>query len=66
MKKLFMILATFILSIAIQATSFSYSYEGSSTRTIPFGSNSTSILLNFSYEGTQGLFIPKIVVAVDG
>ncbi|MBZ0180944.1 MAG: hypothetical protein K8F60_00670, partial [Melioribacteraceae bacterium] len=65
MKKLFMILATFILSIAIQATSFSYSYEGSSTRTVPFGSNSTSILLNFSYEGTQGLFRPKIIIAVD-
>ncbi|MBZ0184555.1 MAG: hypothetical protein K8F60_19010, partial [Melioribacteraceae bacterium] len=65
MKKLFMILAILILSIAIQATSFSYSYEGPSTRTIPFGSNSTSILLNFSYEGTQGLFRPKIIIAVD-
>lgn len=66
MKKLISLLCIFIFSLSVQAASFSYTYEGYSTRTVPFGSSTTSYLIYFTYNSTGGLVRPKMIISVDG
>ncbi|RJP62696.1 MAG: T9SS C-terminal target domain-containing protein [Ignavibacteriales bacterium] len=66
MKKLAIFLCMFLLSFSLYASSFSYVYEGTSTRTISFGSSTTSYLIYFNYNITESLVRPKMVISVNG